>query len=153
MEPNIWGPGAWTFLHSVCLNYPNNPNNYDKKYYKDFFYLLSNILPCEVCRKNLKKHMAEVPINNYLLNKVTLNQWLVKIHNMTNEQLGKEQISYDKFLEIYTEKYKNKTESVTYIKNKLTTQLNIIRFLLLCIIILILIIIFFIKNFYSKSIN
>ena len=34
MEPNIWGPGAWTFLHSITLNYPNNPNIQTKKIYK-----------------------------------------------------------------------------------------------------------------------
>ena len=26
MEPNIWGPGAWTFLHSITFQYPENPS-------------------------------------------------------------------------------------------------------------------------------
>ena len=27
MEPNIWGPGAWTFLHSITFQYPENPTD------------------------------------------------------------------------------------------------------------------------------
>ena len=31
MDPNIWGPHAWFLIHTVCLNYPDNPTDEDKK--------------------------------------------------------------------------------------------------------------------------
>ena len=37
MEPEIWGPNAWTFLHTITLNYPENPSEDDKQNHKDFF--------------------------------------------------------------------------------------------------------------------
>ena len=37
MNPKIWGPGGWLFLHSITLNYPENPTENDKMYHKNFF--------------------------------------------------------------------------------------------------------------------
>ena len=37
MDPRIWGPPAWTFLHSVTLAYPDNPTETDRTNYKKFF--------------------------------------------------------------------------------------------------------------------
>ena len=30
MNPEIWGPPAWMFLHSISLAYPKNPTDVDK---------------------------------------------------------------------------------------------------------------------------
>ena len=46
MDPEIWGPSAWIFLHTITLNYPNNPTIYDKQNYKNF--LLIYIIFCLV---------------------------------------------------------------------------------------------------------
>ena len=32
-NPEIWGPGAWLFLHTITLNYPTNPTFEDKENY------------------------------------------------------------------------------------------------------------------------
>ena len=37
MEPNIWGPSAWIFLHTITLQYPEKPTDDDKKKYYVFF--------------------------------------------------------------------------------------------------------------------
>ena len=37
MDPEIWGPSTWIFLHTITLNYPNNPTIYDKQNYKNFY--------------------------------------------------------------------------------------------------------------------
>ena len=66
MDPEIWGPHAWIFLHSITLNYPNNPTMYDKQHYKNFFINLHHILPCEWCSKNYIHHLQKYPIDNYL---------------------------------------------------------------------------------------
>ena len=142
MEPNIWGPSAWTFLHSITLNYPDNPSTEDQKNYMDFFNILSKVLPCNICKHNLKNHLNELPINFHLSNKETICKWLVEIHNKSNITSGKKSITYKEFLEIYEEKYKNSSESITYFKNKLNTQKKVI-----CSLIFILIVILFMYLF------
>ena len=37
MDPKVWGPNAWIFLHSITMNYPKNPTNEDKEKYRTFF--------------------------------------------------------------------------------------------------------------------
>ena len=36
MEPEIWGPHAWQFLHSITLSYPDNPTLEDKNNHAQF---------------------------------------------------------------------------------------------------------------------
>ena len=46
MRPEIWGPHAWIFLHSVTLEYPDNPTDEDKQNMINFIDSLGNVLPC-----------------------------------------------------------------------------------------------------------
>ncbi len=39
---SVWGPVAWTFLHTVSFNYPLNPTAEDKKHYRDYMLNLVN---------------------------------------------------------------------------------------------------------------
>lgn len=105
MEPEVWGPPAWTFLHTITLNYPENPTEEDKKVYGDFFKSLEDILPCSVCRKHYKKNIKENPIN--LESNEGLTKWLVDIHNKVNEYNGKKLFSYDSFINKYSDMYNN----------------------------------------------
>ena len=134
MEPNIWGPGAWTFLHSITLNYPDNPSNEQKKIYSDFFYMLPKILPCEICKKHLTKHINDSPINFHLNSKESITKWLYAIHNKTNSSLGKSIITYKEFIDIYDKMYSNKDESITYYKKKKNIQRYIIYILILTLL-------------------
>ena len=63
MEPEVWGPPGWTFLHTITLNYPEKPTINEKEKYGDFFSLLGEVLPCERCKKHYKKNTEELPIN------------------------------------------------------------------------------------------
>lgn len=105
MEPAVWGSGAWLFLHSITLNYPDKPTIQEKKIYADFFNSLPNILPCEVCRENFKKHIKKFPIKFFLDSKIDLSKWLVKIHNLTNQDLNKPTVSFNSFLKLYKNLY------------------------------------------------
>ena len=134
MEPNIWGPGAWLFLHSITLNYPKEPTEQDKKIYSDFFHSLQNILPCSICRENYKIHLNNNPINFNLKNKNDLVRWLIKIHNETNKTNNKPLIKYDEFIEIYKNLYKNENESITYYKKINKMQKYLIYLLVILII-------------------
>jgi hypothetical protein len=105
MDPNVWGKHGWIFLHSVTMAYPEKPTEMDKQNYKSFFDLVSIVLPCDVCRKNLRQHMSEIPIKNALSNKKGLVQWLINIHNKTNESLGKPILTYSNVIDIYKKMY------------------------------------------------
>ena len=37
MLPEVWGPGAWTFLHTITMHYPDNPNIDQKNNHKQLF--------------------------------------------------------------------------------------------------------------------
>ena len=72
MDPEIWGPHAWIFLHSVTIAYPDNPSAQDKKNYKNFFYSLHNILPCQTCAHNYIGHLQKIPLTNNILSDKSL---------------------------------------------------------------------------------
>lgn len=114
MESKIWGPGGWLFLHSITLNYPDKPNNYQKKQFHDFFNLLPKVLPCDICKQNFKKHIEKYPIRFHLNSKTQLTKWLVTIHNMSNIENKSHTISYNTFLNNYKNIY-NKQNYRKYI--------------------------------------
>ena len=101
LQPNIWGPHGWKFIHYVSLGYPDNPTIDDKNLYKNFYYSLQDILPCEKCRINYKKNIMENPIDPHLENKDSLVKWVIDIHNKVNEELNKPKHEYQEAIDIY----------------------------------------------------
>ena len=98
MEPEIWGPNAWLFLHTVTFNYPKNPTVIDRNNYYDFFNSLQNVLPCQKCQEHYKLNLQKSPIQ--LQSRRHLVQWLINMHNAVNIKNGKEVWTYD---EVYDE--------------------------------------------------
>lgn len=103
INPMIWGPHLWKSLHYITMSYPENPDIETKILFKDFFTdIIWKYLPCEKCRYNYKRHLDEMPLNDEILNsRNKLIYWLVDIHNIVNEETGKNKISYDDFNKIY----------------------------------------------------
>ena len=97
----IWGPHGWKFMHYVSLDYPDNPTINDKNVYKNFYYSLQDVLPCEKCRINYKKNIIEHPIDSHLENKDSLVKWVIDIHNKVNEELNKPKHEYQEAIDIY----------------------------------------------------
>lgn len=139
MNPKIWGPGAWTFLHSVTLNYPDTPSQQDKNEYADFFYSLANVLPCSACQNNFRKNLNDLPIKLYLQSKNSLVEWLFEIHNRINIENKKKIFTLPQFKKLYKQIYNQSTESLTYYKRKNYIQ-KIIIYILICAIIIIILI-------------
>jgi hypothetical protein len=103
MEPNIWGPPAWKFLHSITFQYPENPTDLDKQKYFTFFNSLKNVLPCPTCREHYGGNFESIPIR--LDNREDLIEWLIDIHNEVNLKDGKKAYSYSEVYQIYTDMY------------------------------------------------
>lgn len=102
MNPKIWGPHGWYFLHCVTLEYPNKPTLVEKNEIKRLFFELQNTLPCIECRENYKKHLVKRPLTlRVLSSRTSLACWLIDIHNDVNRMLKKPIMSYEKALNIH----------------------------------------------------
>ena len=112
MEPEIWGPHAWQFLHSITLSYPDNPTLEDKNNHAYFFNSIQNILPCQKCRDHYTQNLQAFPVEQHLDNKESLFRWLVDVHNRVNVTNNKREYSYDEVTELY-EKIYSKSEMST----------------------------------------
>ena len=89
MNPNVWGPVGWKFLHSITFNYPHRPTNAEMKSTIDFFGSLGKMLPCTICQQHYENHLKQYPIEDAVINRSSLVNWLINIHNQVNIQLGK----------------------------------------------------------------
>ena len=132
---NIWGPPAWTFLHTVTYNYPDNPTEDDKRNFYNFFDSLQHVLPCEKCKGHYKQNIQKYNLKNNLGSRQELVKWLIDLHNDINKDNGKPGWSYSDVFNKYQDMYKSGS-----LINK------ILIFVILCIV---LILIFFLFNIYD----
>ena len=95
MKPEIWGPSTWVFLHSITLNYPDNPTDEDKHNITSFFEYIGKVLPCDRCKVNFRSHLEKNPISDQVVsNKKNLVLWLIDIHNSVNRMNNKPELSH-----------------------------------------------------------
>lgn len=102
LDPNMWGPAAWHFIHAVALEFPNNPSDAKKLHYATFFNNLPHILPCQLCGVHLSENLRKMPPP--LDSPKGMFQWTADLHNKVNRQIGKPEIDY---LQAYAEFKKN----------------------------------------------
>ena len=129
---NIWGPPAWTFLHTITFNYPNNPSEKDKQNYYTFFDSLKYVLPCDKCKKHYRDNSRDLKDN--LNSRDDLVKWLIDIHNDVNIKNNKSVWSYADVYNKYQDIY-NPSNSIN----------NILIFFIICIVFIFL---FFLFNIY-----
>ena len=86
----VWGPGLWHYMHTMSFNYPMNPTNSDKKYYRDFIINLQHVLPCKYCRDNLKNNLRSYPIKDeHMKDRAAYSKYVYNLHEIVNKMLGK----------------------------------------------------------------
>ena len=129
MEPKIWGEHAWIFLHTITLNYPEEPTFSDKYNYKILFESLKDTLPCPTCREHYKENITLYPID--LSSREALVKWLIKIHNLVNEKNGKRKLSYEEVIDYYKSLYNPTFKYNNYIKAILVLIILIIIFFII----------------------
>ena len=86
--PKTWGPSLWRAIHFVALGYPSEPTGSDVAAYGDFFRSLGAVIPCDTCKNNYVRHLAELPPDPYLASG-SLFEWTVAMHNVVNRETGK----------------------------------------------------------------
>lgn len=148
MDSTVWGPPAWTFLHSITMTFPERPCELEKQFYKNFFKNLGNVLPCSKCQEHYNKHLLNMPLDEHINSRRELVEWLIELHNQVNISLGKRTYSYDEVMQIYYEKYYKKNHIKTWFEKH--EKWFTIEKVVLYIVILILVIFCIVK--YRKSI-
>lgn len=109
MNPKIWGPHLWFFLHSITFNYPLKPSKEDKKNYLNFFENLYKVLPCEKCSKHYQQNIKEIPLTDEILNdRNKLIDWLINFHNNVNKYAKKPLLTKQQVIDYYQSQYNNK---------------------------------------------
>jgi hypothetical protein len=90
MVTKIWGPVAWTLLHTISFNYPINPTLEQKHQYRDFILSLQNVLPCGTCRKNLVTNFKQLPLTmSEMDSRDTFSRYIYNLHELVNKMLKK----------------------------------------------------------------
>jgi len=113
LDPKIWGPHYWFFLHTVAMTYPHHPNAVTKKKYYEFIQNLPIFIPVEAISKEFEKMIDLYPITPYLDNRDSFIRWTHFIHNKINEKLEKPQISLNDFFIQYYNEYKSQNEKLS----------------------------------------
>ncbi len=122
LDPKVWGPHYWFFLHTIAMSYPLHPNAVTKKKYYDFVQNIPLFIPVESIAGEFSKLLDQYPVQPYLDNKESFIRWMWFIHNKINKKLEKPQISLNDFYIKYYDEYKpmNKKLSEYYkIREKL----------------------------------
>lgn len=101
MEPKIWGPSAWVFLHLTSMSYPDNPSKDDIIRHKEFLHSFSKILPCNICRNHFQDNLRSTSIEDVLSSRENYIKFLHKVHNKVNKMNSKTELNYDEFIKLY----------------------------------------------------
>jgi hypothetical protein len=113
LDPKIWGPHYWFFLHTIAMSYPLHPNAVTKKKYYDFVQNIPLFIPVESMAGEFSKLLDQYPVQPYLDNKESFIRWMWFIHNKINTKLEKPQISLNDFYVNYYEEYKPINEKMS----------------------------------------
>lgn len=108
LDPLIWGPNFWFFLHTIAICYSLNPNTTTKKKYYNLIQTIPLLLPNEEMGKNFSKILDEFPVTPYLDSRESFTKWVHFIHNKINVYLGKPELTYYEAMDKYYQNYKLK---------------------------------------------
>ena len=129
IDPEIWVPYYWGFLHTIAFCYPNYPTTITKKKYYEFIHNLPLFIPTDSISKHFSKLLDKYPVTPYLDNKTSFLRWTHFIHNKINKKIDKPSITFDNFFSEYNCNRK-KNEKNNY-KQIIKTIIYVIIFSLL----------------------
>lgn len=115
LDPDIWGPHYWFFLHTIAYSYPKTPNQITKRKYYDLISNMPLFIPNVEIGNKFAQLLDKYPVSPYLDSQESFIRWVHFIHNKINSILGKPEISYLESLDIYKNHYKPKP---TYLSDK-----------------------------------
>ena len=138
LDPKIWGPHYWFFLHTVALNYPLYPNEISKKKYYDFIQNFPLFIPVPDIANSFSKILDEFPVTPYLDSRESFIKWVHFIHNKINVKLNIPEETLEDSLKSYYHLYRDEKVLINQqfiSKKKLTYILLLISMFTLSIFI------------------
>lgn len=129
-NPSVWGPAYWFFLHTICLNYPVNPNKMIKKKYYDLIMNFPLFIPNKEIADNFETILDKYPVNPYLDNRNSLIKWIHFIHNEINKMINKPTIEIHSFLDNYYDLYKINNNNIA-VQFNYSNYIKVLFFILL----------------------
>lgn len=91
IDPTIWGPNAWTFIHLMVLSEKESFDTSRLVHYEQLFELLKHLLPCESCRQHLSENLNTMESLKSITSKRALFDWTIMLHNKVNRTLNKKE--------------------------------------------------------------
>ena len=158
MDPSIWGPPLWKFLHLVSIHYPHNPDKLDKTQHKQFLTSLNHILPCPVCADHYKNYMTNEKIDLALKGKKNYMKLIWNLHNDVNARNGTKILKYEEFIRLYKnmdDKNMDGTKRKINNKSVISNQKENISFVTILLIIILLLVMYisFVEYKLKNSLN
>ena len=97
MDPEVWGPQYWFFLHSAAYSYPRNPTAIQRKIFYRLMHHFSEYIPHADSANLYRKLLDANPVAPYLDTKEDLMRWTNLMHNKVNEVLRKPLVPFNDF--------------------------------------------------------
>ena len=108
LDPDVWGPHYWFFLHTLAISYPIKPNDVTKKKYYTFIHNLPLFIPVNEIGNSFSKMLDKYPVKPYLDSRKSFIKRMHFIHNKINILCNKDEITLDEAMEQYYNNYKPK---------------------------------------------
>ena len=108
LDPHVWGPHYWFFLHTLAISYPIKPNDVTKKKYYTFIHNLPLFIPVNEIGNSFSKMLDKYPVKPYLDSRKSFIKWMHFIHNKINILCNKDEITLDEAMDQYYNNYKPK---------------------------------------------
>jgi len=87
------GNKAWTVLHLITGQYPEEPDAADKKNIEIFLKLFAQYYPCKECGSHFYKMLQDYPVQAN--SREELMKYLCALHNKVNKRLHKPEFNCD----------------------------------------------------------
>jgi hypothetical protein len=107
LDPHVWGPHYWFFLHTLAYSYPETPNEFTKRKYYDLVQNMPLFLPNPEISRRFAQTLDKYPVTPYLDCRESFVRWTIYIHNYVNRHLDKPEWELLDALENYLHAYEN----------------------------------------------
>lgn len=105
LEPEVWGPHYWFFLHTLAYSYPSYPNDTTKRKYYDLIQNFPLFIPNEGIGNKFSRLLDRYPVTPYLDKRESFLRWVNFIHNKINYLHGKEEMTLEESIHAYEQQY------------------------------------------------
>lgn len=98
-QKDVWGPVYWRHLHLRAIAWGANPDVRQIAEEHNYLQSLFAGLPCPECRIHARKYYDSTPPS--MCSSQTYQAWVHTFHNTVNQRLGKPQITWEEYQELY----------------------------------------------------